>query len=44
MPVVAPGAAGQLALASNDETTPTALGKSLISGDCQVELEHRRRS
>src|SRR2546428_12161479 len=30
MPVVAASAAGQLAFASNDETTLTALGKSLI--------------
>ena len=42
MPVVAASAAGQLAFASNDETTLTALGKSLISRDVQVEFEHDR--
>lgn len=42
MPVVATSAAGQLALASNDETALAALGKSLISRDVQVECEHDR--
>lgn len=42
MPVVATSMTGQLALASNDETTLTALGKSLGSRDVQVEFEHDR--
>ena len=42
MPVVAASATGQLAFASNDETTLTALGKSLISRDVQGEFEHDR--
>jgi hypothetical protein len=42
MPVMATSAAGQLALASNDEATLAALGKSLISRDVQVEFEHDR--
>ncbi len=42
MPVVATGMTSQLALASNDETTLTALGKSLGSRDVQVEFEHDR--
>jgi hypothetical protein len=42
MPVVATSMTGQLALTSNDETTLTALGKSLGSRDVQVEFEHDR--
>lgn len=35
------GAAGQFALASNDEASLTALGKSLLGRELQIELEHR---
>jgi hypothetical protein len=42
MPVVATSMTGQLALTSNDETTLTALGKSLGSCKVQVEFEHDR--
>jgi hypothetical protein len=42
MPVTATGASGQLALAPDDETAPTALVQSLFSGDVQIELQHDR--
>jgi hypothetical protein len=42
MPVVATSMPGQLTLASNDETTLAAIGKSLGSRDVQVEFEHDR--
>jgi hypothetical protein len=44
MPVVATGLTGQLALTSNDETTPTAIGKSLGSRNVQVQFEHDIRA
>ncbi len=42
MPVVATVMAGQLTLTSDDETTLTALGKSLGSREVQVKFEHDR--
>ncbi len=42
MPVVATSMTGQLALTGNDETTLTALRKSLCSRDVQVQFDHDR--
>ena len=39
MPVMAPGAPCQCALASNDETAPAALVEGLAGGELEIELE-----
>jgi hypothetical protein len=38
--MMAAGAAGQFALASNDETAPAALVEDLHGGELEIELEH----
>jgi hypothetical protein len=38
--MMAPGASGQFALASNDETAPGALVEDLAGGEGEIELEH----
>ncbi len=38
--MTAPGARGQCALASNDETPPPTLVEDLLGGELEVELEH----
>jgi hypothetical protein len=40
VPMMAPGARGQFALASHDETAPTRFVEDLLGGELEVELEH----
>ncbi len=40
VPMVAPSAAGQLALALHDETAPAALVEGLVGCELEIELEH----
>ena len=40
VPMMAPGAPSQFALASNDETAPPTLVEDLLGGELEVELEH----
>lgn len=40
--MMAAGAAGQRALASNDQTAPATLGEDLNGGALQIEFEHGR--
>jgi hypothetical protein len=40
VPMMAPGARGQFALASNDETAPPTLVEDLPGGELETELEH----
>ncbi len=42
VPMMAPGAPGQFALASNDETAPAALLEDLPGGELEIEFEHKR--
>jgi len=41
MPVPAAGAAGQLALAPDDEPVPEACVEGLVGGECEIQDEHR---
>ncbi len=38
VPMMTPGAPGQFALASNDETAPAALVEHLLGGELEVEF------
>ena len=40
VPMMAPGAPGELSLASNDQATPAALVEGLAGGELELELEH----
>lgn len=40
VPMVAAGATGQLALASNDQTAPAALIEDLLRGELDIEFNH----
>ena len=42
VPMMAAGAPGQFALASNDETAPAALLEDLPGGELEIEFEHGR--
>ena len=41
VPMMAAGAAGQFALASNDDSAPLALIEGLPGGELEIEFEHR---
>jgi len=40
VPMMAPGAPSQFALASNDATAPATFVEDLLVGELEVELEH----
>ena len=42
--MVAAGSPGELAFASNDQSTPAAFVEGLTGGELQIEFKHRSRT